>query len=63
LDLADEKGEINLDISKRDLASYMGMSQETLSRKLSYFQDRGLIKQIGHRKIVILDRESLEKYI
>lgn len=63
LDLADENGVINLDISKKDLAAYMGMSQETLSRKLSYFQDKGLIKQIGHRRIEILDRESLEEYI
>jgi CRP/FNR family transcriptional regulator len=63
LDLADENGVINLDISKKDLAAYMGMSQETLSRKLSYFLDKGLIKQIGHRRIEILDRESLEEYI
>lgn len=63
LDLADENEVINLDISKKDLAAYMGMSQETLSRKLSYFQDKGLIKQIGHRRIEILDRESLEEYI
>lgn len=63
LDLADENGVINLDISKKDLAAYMGMSQETLSRKLSYFQDKGLIKQIGHRRIEILDKESLEEYI
>ncbi len=63
LDLADENGIINLDISKKDLAAYMGMSQETLSRKLSYFQDKGLIKQIGHRRIEILDREGLEEYI
>jgi len=63
LDLADEDGKIKLDISKRDLASYMGMSQETLSRKLSYFQDKGLIKQIGHRRIEILDREGLKEYV
>jgi len=62
LDLADENGMVNLDISKKDLSAYLGMSQETLSRKLSYFQDKGLIKQIGHRRIEILDRESLEKY-
>lgn len=63
LDLADENGITKLGISKKDLASYMGMSQETLSRKLSHLQDKGLIKQIGHRKIEILDRESLKEYI
>lgn len=60
LDLANENGEILLKISKGDLASHIGMSQETLSRKLSYFQDMGWIKLIGHRKILILDKESLE---
>lgn len=63
LDLADEDGKIELEISKRDLASYMGMSQETLSRKLSYFQDKGWIKLIGHRKIEILDEESLRNLL
>jgi len=63
LDLADENGMVNLDISKKDLSAYLGMSQETLSRKLSYFQDKGLIKQIGHRRIEILDREGLKEYV
>ncbi|HHV39539.1 MAG TPA: Crp/Fnr family transcriptional regulator [Tepidimicrobium sp.] len=58
LDMA-EGGEVMLKMSKRDLASYIGMSQETLSRKLSYFQELGLIKLIGHRRIVILDEEGL----
>jgi CRP/FNR family transcriptional regulator len=51
--------EIKLTISKKDLAAHMGMSQETLSRKLTFFQDMGWIKQVGHRTIRILDREAL----
>jgi len=50
-------------MKKGDLASHMGMSQETLSRKLSLFQDDKLIKLIGHKKIRILDREGLEDII
>ncbi len=61
LDLANDEGEVVLKMSKKDLASHIGMSQETLSRKLSYFQDMGWIKLIGHRKIIILDEESLKK--
>lgn len=60
LDLANDKGEITLKMSKGDLASHIGMSQETLSRKLSYFQDMGWIKLIGHRRIIILDKEALK---
>lgn len=58
--LANEKGEISLNMSKRDLASHIGMSQETLSRKLTAFQDLGIIKLIGHRRIILLDIDALE---
>lgn len=59
LRLSEGRNEFSLSFSKRDLAAHIGISQETLSRKLSFFQDIGMIKQIGHRKILILDRESL----
>lgn len=59
LRMSEGEDEIKLTISKKDLAAHMGMSQETLSRKLSHFQDMGWIKQIGQRKILIQDRENL----
>ena len=52
--------EITLPISKGDLASLIGTTQETLSRKLSNFQDSGWIKLTGQRVIVVTDLESLE---
>src|SRR5690606_31091014 len=55
IDMSNEKNEVILKMSKRDLASHLGMSQETLSRKLTAFQDMGIIKLIGHRRIIILD--------
>lgn len=58
--MANDKGEISLKMSKRDLASHLGMSQETLSRKLTAFQDMGIIKLIGHRRILLLDIEALD---
>lgn len=61
LAMANDKGEVILKMSKGDFASYMGMSQETLSRKLSSFQDMGLIKLIGHRRIIILNKKGLIK--
>jgi CRP-like cAMP-binding protein len=60
LDLSAEDNEIDLEISKRDLASQIGMTSETLSRKLSSFQELGFIEQIGQRRILIKDREGLE---
>lgn len=61
LELSDENGEILLNLSKKDLASQIGMSSETLSRKLSAFQELGIIKLIGQRKIYILKRLALEE--
>ncbi|MEW8974241.1 MAG: Crp/Fnr family transcriptional regulator [Tissierellaceae bacterium] len=61
LSMVNSKDEVNLRMSKRDLASQIGMSQETLSRKLSAFQELGIIRLIGHRRIVILNRSALEE--
>lgn len=61
LELAGEDGKLDLKMSKKDLASQIGMSSETLSRKLSAFQELGIIKLIGQRKINILNRYALEK--
>ena len=60
LTLAAGRRRFSLEMSKRDLASQLGMSQETLSRKLAAFQDEGLIQLQGHRGIVIKDRSGLE---
>ncbi len=54
---------ITLRISKGDLASQLGMSQETLSRKLSVFQDEALIALHGQRGIEILDKGGLEQLL
>lgn len=54
------KYEINLPVSKGDLASLIGTTQETLSRKLSLFQDNGWITLKGQRMIEVIDMESLE---
>ncbi|OAB42290.1 Crp/Fnr family transcriptional regulator [Paenibacillus glacialis] len=54
-----KENNIILPMSKKDLAVMIGISQETLSRKLSLFQEQGWIKLIGQRQITILDQESL----
>lgn len=61
ISLSDENKELELNMTKGDFASQMGMSQETLSRNLTAFQDEGLIKLKGHRKIIIQDRAALEE--
>ena len=61
LHLSEGKRSIHLKMSKGDLASQMGMSQETLSRKLSAFQDLGWIDLEGQRIIHIKNRLALEQ--
>ncbi len=63
LDLSDGEKEIVLTMTKGNLASQLGMSQETLSRKLSFFQEEGLISLKGHKRIRIENREGLLKII
>ncbi|RBP63353.1 CRP/FNR family transcriptional regulator [Alkalibaculum bacchi] len=53
-----EGTEFPLPMSKKDLASYLGTTPETISRKLTEFEELGYIKQT-RRKIKILDAESL----
>lgn len=61
LTLSGEKNDVNLRMTKGDFASQLGMSQETLSRKLTVFQDDGLIALKGQKKIIILNRVGLEE--
>lgn len=50
---------LKLPMSKKELASYLGTTQETLSRRLSHFQTKGWIEQAGQREIKIIDLHAL----
>ena len=59
LDPDSREVEFTLPMSKKDLASYLGTTPETISRKLSDFEAAGLIKQKPHKKIEIIDLDEL----
>lgn len=54
-----QKDIVTLPMTKGDLASLLGTTQETLSRKLAEFSEEGLIALEGHRKIIIKDKDRL----
>jgi CRP/FNR family nitrogen fixation transcriptional regulator len=51
---------VTLPISRYDIADYLAVSVETVSRALSELKQRGLIRFTGTRVIQIIDRDALE---
>lgn len=45
------------------MASYAGITRETLSRKLKIFKDLEIIQMDGHKQIVITDYDPLRDYV
>ncbi|HUH60006.1 MAG TPA: Crp/Fnr family transcriptional regulator [Candidimonas sp.] len=50
---------IRLPVSRKDLASYLGTTPESISRRLADFEEAGWIRQLGPRRIEILDLDAL----
>ncbi len=60
-DLAEQESSTNfsLPMSRRHLASFLGTTPETVSRRLGEFEEAGWILQTGQRKVTILDLDAL----
>jgi CRP/FNR family transcriptional regulator len=54
--------EIDLDVTRQDLANLVGTTRETLSRTMSQFKKKRYIN-IKDRKIIICDQQQLEEII
>ncbi|NBI07446.1 Crp/Fnr family transcriptional regulator [Senegalia massiliensis] len=52
--------ELEIPLSREDMANYIGSTRETVSRKLSSLQDDNIIELIGNKKIIIKDLNLLE---
>ena len=55
----DTLGSVSLPISRYDIADFLALSVETVSRALTGLKERGMITLIGPRKVKIVDREAL----
>ncbi len=51
----------SIDISREDFAGMIGTATETAIRALSEFKEEGLITTVHARKILILDKEALQR--
>lgn len=51
--------QVALPVSRYDIADYLGLSVETVSRSISNFQHRGAIKLLDARTVNIVDRDVL----
>lgn len=50
---------VTLPMTKKDLASYLGTTPETISRKFRDLEERGLIEQLSQKTIKIVDLDEL----
>jgi CRP/FNR family nitrogen fixation transcriptional regulator len=53
-------GIIELPMSRRDIADYLGLTLETVSRGFSQFHASGIVQLIDARHVVLLERRKLE---
>lgn len=56
----DDGVELELPLSREDMANYIGVTRETISRKLSSLQEEGIIDLVGNKKIIIKNLDDLE---
>ncbi|WP_068618125.1 Crp/Fnr family transcriptional regulator [Paenibacillus tuaregi] len=68
MELSDKYGKLRsgnihiaLPLSREGIANYVGVTRETISRKFSKFEQLGLIKLVGNKKMILLDPAGMEK--
>jgi len=52
---------IELPLNREGIANYIGLTRETVSRKMSHLQEDGILEMVGNKKVLLLDRPALEK--
>lgn len=58
---SDEGIVLEIPLSREELGNYVGITRETISRKLTVLQDDGIIELVGTKKIIIKDLSRLKK--
>ena len=55
--------QINLPINREEMANYVGVTRETISRKLSIFEELGIISLKGNKILIIKQLDKLKTYV
>jgi CRP-like cAMP-binding protein len=50
---------VNLPLSREGIANYIGVTRETVSRKMNLLQEEGIIEMVGNKKVIIRDIDAL----
>jgi len=53
---------VELPLSREEIASYVGVTRETVSRKFSKFEKLGLISLFGNKQMLVNDQNGLREY-
>ena len=57
---SDRRGQVELTVTRYDIAEYLAISVETVCRAITDLQQRGVITLAGKRTVIILNRGALE---
>ena len=60
-DRSSETNDIELPMSRQDIADHLGLTIETISRTLSKFEHAAVIRLPNSRQVTLLDRAALER--
>lgn len=52
---------LEMPLSREEMANYIGVTRETMSRKLTAMEDEGVIELVGNKKIIIKDMDLLKE--
>jgi CRP/FNR family nitrogen fixation transcriptional regulator len=61
LDRSDESDAVDLPMSRTDIADYLGLTIETVSRTFSIFKRDGVVELPTAHRVANIDRDALEK--
>lgn len=56
----DGKVMLNIALTREEMANFIGVTRETMSRKLSGMQDEGILELVGNKRIIINRLQDLE---